>query len=114
MTEAKHDDAYLYRSDDLLNTPDKDLLDAYGRKRFRLPLSGPDAGGSHTLAPVDDHGRIMVTELEDREISEELLATLRQISDAIQQLSANPGGIMASMMPGLSGIMGAVQATRKP
>lgn len=60
------------------------------------------------LVDVDASGRIMVAELTDREIAEELLATLRQIADVISQIGANPAGMMSRFMPGMSGVMAAI------
>jgi hypothetical protein len=84
----------------------RNAVDVYGRKRYRN--RDADIDGTMTIVPVDDSGRIMVVELSDREIAEELLATLRQIADVISQIGANPGSMMARFMPGMSGVMDAI------
>lgn len=61
---------------------------------------------------MDTGGRIMVSELSDREVLDETLATLRQISDVIAQIGANPSGMMARFMPGMGPVMDAVKAKR--
>lgn len=73
------------------NAPEQDV---YGRQ-----LNG---------RTFDAGGRIMVPELSDREIAEETLATLRQIADVISQIGANPTSMMARFMPGMSGVMAAI------
>ena len=88
------------------DTTEATTLDAYGRERMRN--KDTDLDGSLTLAPVDSNGRIMVTELSDREIAEELLATLRQIADVISQIGQNPASMMTRFMPGMSGVMAAI------
>jgi hypothetical protein len=92
------------------STEAKSELDAYGRERWRNREE--DMDGRITLAAVDDNGRIMVTELYDREIAEELLATLRQIADVITQIGSNPSSMMARFMPGMGPVMDAINGKK--
>lgn len=88
-------------------------LDAFGRDRFRIPLTGDDRGGSATLVPVDNGGRIITPELTERELMEEITATLRTIADAISALGMNPSALMSRMMPGMGSVAAAMQAVQQ-
>lgn len=80
------------------STEAANLQDVYGR----------DTNGRG----MDTSARIVVHALTDREIAEETLATLRQISDVITQIGANPSGMMARFMPGMGPVMDAVKQKR--
>lgn len=78
-------------------------VDLFGRPRERDEI----------LALLDDGGRIVTSQLTDREIAEETLATMRSIADAISMIGANPAGMMARFMtPGISGAIASVQAAQ--
>lgn len=62
---------------------------------------------------LDPKGRVVVKDLDDREILEETLATLRTIADAISAIGVNPAGMLARMMPGVGPAIASVQQSQK-